>query len=75
MNPNSEIVPSHIVIDSHIRAFGQDYRFEVAVNPIEQLRNRRCDNTSVGRVPNEARSTNFFCNTLSINNSSSNQLY
>lgn len=62
INPTTEIVPSHIVINSHIRDFGKDYRFEVAPNPVEQLRNRREDNTSVGRVPNIADSTDFFCN-------------
>ena len=62
INPTTEIVPSHIVINSHIRDFGKDYRFEVAPNPVEQLRNRREDNTSVGRVPNVADSTDFFCN-------------
>jgi len=69
INPTPEIVPSHIVIDTHIRGYGHDYRFEVAPNPIEQLRNRKCDNTSVGRVPNEAKSTDFFCNTLNFNHS------
>ena len=62
MNPSTEIVPSHIVIDEHISRFGQDYRFEVAPNPIEGLRDRTVDNTSVGRVPNIAGSTGFLCN-------------
>ena len=63
MNPTTDIVPSHIVIDSHIRGFGKDYRYEVAPNPIEELRNRKQDNTNVGRQPNATDSTNFFCNT------------
>lgn len=62
MNPTTEIVPSHITIESHIKNFGKDYRYEVAPNPVEPLRNRRYDNTKVGIVPNEARSTDFFCN-------------
>lgn len=62
INPTTEIVPSHIVIDRYIRNFGNDYRFEVAPNPIQELRNRRIDNTCVGRVPNAAQSTDFFCN-------------
>ncbi len=62
INPSIEIVPSHIVIDAHIRDYGRDYRFEVAPNPVEQLQDRRYDNTRVGRVPNEAKSTDFFCN-------------
>ena len=62
VNPTSEIVPSHNVIESHIRSFGKDYRFEVAPNPIEELRDRRSDNTCVGRVPNVTSSSGFFCN-------------
>ena len=62
MNPTPEIVPSHIVIDYHINKFGKDYRFEIAENPVEELKNRRVDNTKVGRVPNIACSTDFFCN-------------
>ncbi len=62
VNPTTEIVPSHLVIDAHIRGYGKDYRFEVAPNPIKELRNRTCDNTSVGRKPDTAQSTDFFCN-------------
>ncbi len=62
INPTIEIVPSHIVIDTHIRNFGKDYRFEVAPNPIKELRSRTVDNTSVGRKKDEATSTDFFCN-------------
>ncbi len=62
MNPTTDIVPSHIVIEKHINGYGKDYRFEVAPNPIKELRNQRADNTSVGRVPNATESSNFFCN-------------
>ncbi|MBR2376316.1 MAG: hypothetical protein IKA85_00870 [Clostridia bacterium] len=62
INPTIEIVPSHIVIDTHIKNYGKDYRFEVAPNPIKELRSRTIDNTSVGRKKNEATSTDFFCN-------------
>ncbi len=62
INPNVEIVPSHIVIDTHIRGYGKDYRFEVAPNPIKELRSRTQDNTTVGRKPDVAGSTDFFCN-------------
>ena len=62
INPTIEIVPSHIVIDTHIRNYGKDYRFEVAPNPIKELRLRTVDNTSVGRKKDEATSTDFFCN-------------
>ncbi|MBR2614426.1 MAG: hypothetical protein IKC71_02370 [Clostridia bacterium] len=63
INPTTEIVPSHLVIDAHIRNYGKDYRYEVAPNPIKELRSRTVDNTSVGRKPDTAFSTDFFCNT------------
>ena len=62
INPNVEIVPSHNVIDMYIARRGQDYRFQVAPSPVPELRNRRTDNTSVGRKPNATDSSNFFCN-------------
>ncbi len=62
INPTTEIVPSHVVIDTHIRGYGKDYRFEVAPNPVRELRSRTSDNTTVGRKPNIADSTDFFCN-------------
>ncbi len=62
INPTTDIVPSHIVIDSHIRSFGKDYRYEVAPNPVKELRSRTTDNTSVGRKPDTAFSSDFFCN-------------
>ena len=62
INPNVRIVPSHCVIEQFIRGRGMDYRYQVAPSPIPELRNRRDDNTDVGRKPNAAKSTNFFCN-------------
>lgn len=62
VNPTVDIVPSHNVIDEHIRRYGADYRFQVAPSPVPELRNRREDNTSVGRKPDAAESTDFFCN-------------
>jgi hypothetical protein len=50
VNEQVETVPSHNVIDRHIDKCGIDYRFEVAPNPIMELRNRKEDNTSVGRT-------------------------
>ena len=44
-------VMSHRVIEDYIRKNGRDYRFEVDANPIPELRDRRHDNTSVGRTP------------------------
>ena len=61
-NPNVDIVPSHNVIRDYIRRHRIDYRFEVAENPVPELRCRKCDNTDVGRKPNAAESTDFYCN-------------
>jgi hypothetical protein len=62
INPTTQIVPSHNVIETYIRKKGMDYRFHLAPSPVPELRDRRVDNTSVGRKPNAADSTNFFCN-------------
>ena len=62
INPTTVIVPSHNVIDMHIRRYGKDYRYQVAPNPVPELRCRTCDNTSVGRVAGAADSTDFDCN-------------
>ena len=51
VNNNVNQVPSHMVINEYIRKHGCDYRFEVDENPIKLLRDRRCDNTCVGRYP------------------------
>ena len=62
VNPSTQIVPSHCVIENFIHRRGADYRFQVAPSPVPELRNRRQDNTSVGRKPNAADSTDFSCN-------------
>ncbi len=62
INPNINIVPSHNVINDFIKRNGIDYRYQVAPSPVPELRNRREDNTQVGRRPNAAPSSNFFCN-------------
>lgn len=49
VNHSVNNVASHSVIDRYIQAYGQDYRFELAQNPIETLRDRTHDNTQVGR--------------------------
>lgn len=61
-NPTTQIVPSHCVIEQFISKRGMDYRYQTAPNPIPELRNRREDNTSVGREPGAAPSTGFYCN-------------
>lgn len=62
VNPTPAINPGHCVIDMEIRRRGTDYRYQTAPNPVPELRNRRVDNTDVGREPNAAPSTDYFCN-------------
>ena len=50
VNNDVSTVASHEVIDKRILANGCDYRYEVAPNPIPELRNRTCDNTSLARI-------------------------
>ncbi len=42
-------VASHLVIEKHIKRFGEDYRLEDCQNPIPLLRDRKNDNITVGR--------------------------
>ena len=62
IQPTAQMTPSHIVIENYIRRKGTDYRYQVAPSPVPELRNRRQDNTCVGRKPDAAESTDFFCN-------------
>ena len=49
VNTKPESVPSHAVIEAQITAAGQDYRFEDKAHPIEELRSRTVDNTTLAR--------------------------
>ncbi len=49
VNTDTAKVASHQVIEEEIAAKEQDYRFEESENPIEELRCRTCDNTTLGR--------------------------
>ena len=51
VNKNEDTVMSHRVIEKHIAAFGQDYRWQKEQHPLPPLQNRKQDNTKVGRVP------------------------
>ena len=51
VNEPVQNVMSHRVIEEYIRRNGSDYRYEVAAHPVYELRDRRHDNTSLGRVP------------------------
>lgn len=45
---NNEYVPSHEVIQEHIKHEDKDYRFEVEKHPIKELQNRKEDNIVIG---------------------------
>ena len=50
VNNKIPCVPSHEVICKTINRCGCDYRFEKCPNPVEALRDRHCDNYTLGRV-------------------------
>ena len=50
INHDVNAVASHLVIDRHQRMKGEDYRAEVQPHPVEALRNRKEDNTTIGRT-------------------------
>ena len=49
VNGKDSQVASHCVISKYIADNRKDYRYETAEHPIEELRDRKHDNTSVGR--------------------------
>lgn len=49
VNVKDSEVPSHNIISKYIADKREDYRYQTAEHPIEELRDRRHDNTSVGR--------------------------
>ena len=63
MNSDVNSVASHNVIDKHIALRGIDYRYEVAPNPLRVLQNRRCDNTSLGRIVADTPEDTQVCGT------------
>lgn len=50
VNSKISTTASHSVIDDYISEFGEDYRFEEAPHPIQELSCRKEDNTQVARV-------------------------
>ncbi len=50
INHDVNAVASHLVIDRHQKLKGEDYRAEVKPHPVEALRNRKIDNTSIART-------------------------
>ena len=61
INSKTDIVPSHMVIDTHIKHYGKDYRFQVSPSPVPELRCRTEDNVCVGRKKGAATSSDFSC--------------
>ena len=49
VNSSVSQVASHNVIEKYISKKGQDYRFETKPNPEKTLRDRKVDNTDLGR--------------------------
>ena len=47
--PDAARVASHQVIEEHIGTSGKDYRFEEKLHPVEALRDRTQDNTTIAR--------------------------
>lgn len=55
LNGCGDHTPSHQVIDLYIKNFKEDFRFEVGKNPVKELQDRTCDNTSVGRCSKDCK--------------------
>ena len=47
---NDNDVISHRFIQNYMDKKGSDYRYEIKLNPIAELRDRTCDNSTVGRA-------------------------
>ena len=67
VNTPEEIVATHDIIQQRIHCEGSDYRYETAENPVEELRDRNCDNTSLGRIPDETPAQYSVCGTTQDN--------
>ena len=67
MNHDIGQVASHCIIDQYICKKGEDYRFETAPSPVMSLRNRNCDNTSLGRIKAETPKEYSRCGTSENN--------
>ena len=51
VHESTDCAASHRIIEQAISKLGQDYRFQTADHPIAELRDRKHDNTQVGRDP------------------------
>jgi rubrerythrin len=50
VNPSENQVASHLVIDKYIKRHGEDYRYEDKESVEKTLRDRKVDNTVLGRI-------------------------
>ena len=50
INHDVNTVPSHVVINKHQNKHQLDYRFQTEDHPVANLRDRRADNTDIGRT-------------------------
>ena len=67
VNNDVSRVASHEVIEKRIIKNGCDYRYEVAKNPLPELRDRHCDNTSLARIPFATPNSASVCGTTAQN--------
>lgn len=67
MNHDVSQVATHCIIDQYIQCRGEDYRFETAPSPVCELRNRRCDNTVLGRIKADTPDKYSRCGTTAEN--------
>ena len=63
VNLPQDSVPTHEIIDRHIRCCGCDYRYETAPSPIPSLRSRTCDNIALGRIAEQTPAFTSACGT------------
>lgn len=50
VNKNPASVASHAVVETRIKQKGTDYRWEAAPHPIQELQDRKKDNTEISRI-------------------------
>jgi len=63
VNKNVCDVASHNVIETRICKKGMDYRYELASNPLCELRDRTCDNTQLAREMSATPLSSMVCGT------------
>lgn len=63
VNNDVENVASHKIITKRIADRGCDYRFEVAEHPLNELRDRTYDNTSIARIKAATPASTSVCGT------------